>query len=146
VIDYDPGWAIVPLGPPAEIKLDALAPLVRELASWLEPGEWPPTLAGLIRCAPPGLFDELRAQLAGPLVPVPWTLNAIVRHALLPLAELSLMDGQPVIPELGAALVDVLADPRLGPSQRREVEVALIDSEDLAGELEAEARGRSEHR
>ena len=74
-------------------------------------------------------------------VPIPWTLNAVVRHALVPLAGLSLVDGQPVIPELGAALIDVLADPRLGPSQRREIERVLLESEDLEGELAAEAYG-----
>lgn len=49
------------------------------------------------------------------------------------------MDGQPVIPELGAALIDVLADPRLG--LRAAVEIALLDSEDREGELDADARG-----
>jgi len=133
---------IVPLDPPAEIDLDTLAPLVRELVAWLDPGDWRPTLAGLICCAPAGLLEGARDELGrGPVVPVPWTLNAIVRHALLPLAELSLVDGQPVIPELGAVLVAVLADPRLGPSQRWEVESVLIDSEDLEGELIVEAHG-----
>ncbi len=133
---------IVPLDLPAEIDLDQLAPFVRELVAWLDSGDWRPTLAGLICCAPAGLLEGARAELGhGPVVPVPWTLNAIVRHALLPLAELSLVDGQPVISELGAVLVAVLADPRLGPSQRWEVENALLDSEDLEGELAAEASG-----
>jgi hypothetical protein len=64
-----------------------------------------------------------------------------VCHALIPLADLSLVDGQPVIPELGVALVDVLADPRLGRGLRAAVEFALIDSEDREGELDADARG-----
>lgn len=72
---------------------------------------------------------------------VPWTLAATVRDALLPLAELSLMDGQPVIPELGAALVAVLADPRLAPGQRWEVENVLLDSENLESELADQVRG-----
>jgi hypothetical protein len=135
-------WAFVPLDPPGEIELATLAPLVAELVRWLGPGEWPPTLVGLVRCAPAGLLDDARAELAGARgVPIPWTLNGIVRHALIPLAELSLVDGQPVIPELGAALVDVLGDPRLGPSERWEVENVLLASEDLEGELAAEARG-----
>ena len=135
-------WAIVPLDPPREIDLAALAPLVAELVRWLGSGEWPPTLVGLVRCAPTGLLDDARAELAGARgVPIPWTLNGIVRHALIPLAGLSLVDGQPVIPELGAALVDVLGDPRLGPSQRREVELALLESDDREGELNVEARG-----
>lgn len=133
---------IVPLDPPAEIDLDTLAPFVRELVAWLDPGDWRPTLAGLICSAPAGLLEGARADLGrGRVLPVPWTLNAIVRHALLPLAELSLVDGQPVIPDLGAVLVAVLADPRLGPGQRWEVESVLIESEDLEGELAAAARG-----
>jgi hypothetical protein len=135
--------AIIPLDPPAELDLDTLAPLVAELVAWLGPGEWPATLVGLVRCAPAELLDDARAELAGARgVPIPWTLNGIVRHALIPLAELSIVDGQPVIPELGAVLVGVLGDPRLGPSQRREIELALLESEDLAVELDAEARGR----
>lgn len=96
---------IVPLEYPARIDLDTLAPLVRELAQWLDPDPWPAPLVGLIRSAPAGLLADLRAELGRRRgTAVPWTLAAIVRHALLPLAELSLMDGQLVIPELGAAL------------------------------------------
>jgi hypothetical protein len=133
-------WVIVPLGDPVELDLDELAPLVRELVEWLGPEECGPTLVGLVRGAPAGLLDDVKAELTGRMVPMPWTLNAIVRHALLPLAELSLREGQPMIPRLGAALVSMLADPRLGPSQRHEVELALLDSEDLIGELDAEAQ------
>jgi hypothetical protein len=140
-----PTIAIVPRDPPAEIDLGGLAPWVGELVRWLDSGDWRPTLAGLICCAPPGLLDDARLELGrGPVVPVPWTLNSVVRHALLPLAHLSLVDGNPVSPELGATLVAVLADPRLGPGQRHEVETALIESEEFEGELEAECLGGSE--
>lgn len=130
--------AIDPLCPSAELDLAGLAVWVRELVHWLGSGGWRPTLAGLICCAPPGLLDDARTELGrGRVIPVRWTLNAIVRHALLPLAELSLIDGQPVIPELGVTLVAVLTDPRLGPSQRREVELALMISQDYEAELAA---------
>ena len=134
---------LIPIGPPTELDLDGLAPWVRELVSWLGPdGDWRSTLAGLICCAPSGLLDDARIKLGrGRVVPVPWTLNAIARHALVPLAELSLVDGQPVIPELGATLVAVLGDPRLGPVQRREVELALLESEELENELAAASAG-----
>ena len=134
------GWAFVPLESPAEIDLDTLAPFVRVLISWLDVEECPAALVGLVRSAPGELLAEARVELAeARALAIPWTLNAIVRHALIPLAALSLVDGQPVIPELGAALVDVLGDPRLGPSHRREVEHALLDSEEFAAELDAEA-------
>jgi hypothetical protein len=55
--------AFVPLDSPRELDLATLAPLVAELIRWLGPGEWPPTLVGLVRCAPAGLLDDARAEL-----------------------------------------------------------------------------------
>jgi hypothetical protein len=142
MVSNSPGQLVTDATTTAELDLDALAPWVRELVQWLDP-EWRPTLAGLISCAPSGLLDDARIQLGrGPVIPVPWTLNTIVRHALVPLAELSLVDGQPMIPELGAILVAVLADPRLGPRQRNEVELVLRESKALERELAAESLGR----
>jgi hypothetical protein len=135
-------FAIVPLVSPSELDLDELTRWVGELVRWLGFGEWRPTLAGLICCAPAGLLDDARLELGrGRVIPVPWTLNSIVRHALLPLAYLSLIHGDPVSPELGATLVAVLADPRLRHSQRHEVESALLESEEFEAELEAECLG-----
>lgn len=54
---------IVPLDPPARVNLATHAPLVRELAQWLDPDDWPATLVGLIRSAPAGLLADLRAAL-----------------------------------------------------------------------------------
>lgn len=137
-----PTSLIIALGPTTELDLDGLAPWVRELVSWLGPGESRPTLVGLICSAPPGLLDDTRSELDhGSVIPVRWALNSIVRHALLPLAELSLVNGQPVIPELVATLVAVLGDPRLGPAERHEVEFVLADSKILDAELAAECAG-----
>lgn len=134
--------AIVPSGPPVEIDLDALAPFVRELVSWLGVDECPPALADLVNRAPVGLLDDVRREVGrdrGSLRP--WTLNELVRDVLVPLGELSLVDGQPVIPELGAVLVAVLGDPRLGAPERDDVELILLDSEVLEGHLIAESQG-----
>lgn len=134
--------AFVPLDPPTEIDVDSLGPWVRELVDWQTPESCPPTLVGLIRSAPRKLLGDVRRELGGcRATRVPWTLDAIVTHALVPLAELSLVDGQPVIPELGATLVSLLADPRLGNMARAAVELVLLDSEELEGVLEAEAHG-----
>ena len=50
------------------------------------------------------------------------------------------LSGSRVSPELGAALVDVLGDPRLGAAQRWEIETVLIESEDMEGWLDDDAR------
>ncbi|NVB37253.1 hypothetical protein G6O69_05385 [Pseudenhygromyxa sp. WMMC2535] len=134
--------AIVPSGPPVEIDLDALAPFVRELVSWLGVDECPPALADLVSRAPVGLLDDVRRDVGRERDSLrPWTLNELVRHVLVPLGELSLVDGQPVIPELGVVLVDVLGDPRLGAPERDDVELILLDSEVLEGHLIAESQG-----
>lgn len=134
--------AIVPTGPPVELDLDALAPFVRELVSWLGVDECPPALADLASRGPVGLLDDVRRDVGRERdSPHPWTLNELVRHVLVPLGELSLVDGQPVIPELGAVLVAVLGDPRLGASERDDVELILLDSEELEGHLLAESQG-----
>jgi len=134
--------AIMPSGPPVEIDLDTLAPFVRELVSWLGVDECPPALADLVGCAPVGLLDDVRRDVGRERDKLrPWTLNELVRHVLVPLGELSLVDGQPVIPELGAVLVSVLGDPRLGAPERDDVELILLESEDLEAHLLAESQG-----
>lgn len=134
--------AIVPSGPPVEIDLDALAPFVRELVSWLGVDECPPMLVDLVGRAPVGLLDDVRRDVGRERERLPpWTLNEIVRHVLVPLAELSLVEGQPVIPELGVVLVEVLGDPHLGARERDEVELVLLDSEVLERHLLSESQG-----
>lgn len=86
--------------------------------AWLGPRSAADT-HGAAHSAHTGLItDHAWAELAGSRpAPIPWTLNAIVRHALVPLAEYSLADGQPMTPEFGGMRVAVLADPHLRPSQ-----------------------------
>ena len=134
--------SFVPLGPSTEVDLNDLAFWARELVHWLGPESCPPDLVALISCAPSPSLDDLRRQLdCVDTVRIPWRLDAIVNLVLVPLAELSLVDEQPVIPDLGATLVSVLADPRLGDEARDAIELVLLDSEECEGVLEAEARG-----
>ena len=83
---------------PVDLTTD-LAPFVVEVVAWLD--EWPPELVGLIRAAPSEVLALERVGLAEcEAVEVRWGLNEIAEHALLLLAALSLVDGQPMIPQL----------------------------------------------
>lgn len=126
----------------AEVDLRDLAPYVAELVAWLAPDEYTPELVGMIRAAPDDVLALERFGLAEvEAVESPWTLDALVLHALVPLGALSLVDGQPMIPKLAELLGLLLTDPRLGPCGRDMTIRALAENVVMEGRLDESARG-----
>ncbi|NVB37414.1 hypothetical protein G6O69_06195 [Pseudenhygromyxa sp. WMMC2535] len=122
---------IIPLDP-ERVDVDDLAPHVRELLTWFD-GDVSPELAGLVRFAPAGLLEHERTALRdAPCAPTLWSIGAIVEHVLVPLAWGWLTNGAPVPDDLGAVLVDLLADPRLDADVRWEIETILVECEEAA--------------
>ena len=120
------------------ITTTSLAEWVTELAECDSGLHWCPDLAGLIRSAPAGTFDASVTDYGSqPFIEEidggparrrrvrrrvrrrhhPWTVNQIVKWAVIPLAELDVSERRPVPLRLGQALVGLL-ECRLGPATR----------------------------
>lgn len=121
------------------ITADTLARWVDILADMEASGHWCPDLAGLIASAPPGSIHDQTRNYVEPdedawgepfpdLRPHPWTVDNIVRWAVLPRAELDVYERRLPDRDLGELLCDLAGRDDLDLSAETRAEVdAMVE-------------------